>query len=119
MLASASPAASHHVATNRATEKPVVAGSRYLALGDSVTFGYRESNAIPTSRNNYNKPKTFVGYPEVIQRALGLKVANLACPGETSASLINPKKPSNGCENSPSASGQNPGRVHHDVAACT
>jgi lysophospholipase L1-like esterase len=109
MLASASPVASHHAAKKPAAQRPVVAGSRYLALGDSVTFGYRESNAIPTSRNNYNKPKTFVGYPEVIQRALGLKVANLACPGETSASLINPKKPSNGCENSPSASGQTPG----------
>jgi lysophospholipase L1-like esterase len=111
MLASATPAASHHsvshhVAKKPAAQKPVVAGSRYLALGDSVTFGYRESNAIPTTRNNYNKPKTFVGYPEDIAKNLGLKVANLACPGETSASLINPKKPSNGCENSPSAQGQ-------------
>ncbi|HEX3908847.1 MAG TPA: GDSL-type esterase/lipase family protein [Mycobacteriales bacterium] len=108
MLASATPAASHHMVKKPAAQRPVVKGSGYLALGDSVTFGYRESNAIPTTRNNYNKPRTFVGYPEDIQRNLGLKVANLACPGETSASLINPKKPSNGCENSPSTTGQTP-----------
>jgi lysophospholipase L1-like esterase len=109
MLASATPAASHHMVKKPAGQRPVVAGSGYLALGDSVTFGYRESNAIPTNRNNYHKPKTFVGYPEVLQRTLGLKVANLACPGETSASLINPKKPSNGCENTPGPSGPTPG----------
>jgi hypothetical protein len=32
---------------------------------------------------------------------LGLHVANAACPGETSTSLIEANVPSNGCENSP------------------
>jgi lysophospholipase L1-like esterase len=104
VLASASPAATHHVAATHRTAaktavKPVVVGSRYLALGDSVSFGYREPNAIPITKNNYKKVKTFVGFPEDVADNLGLKVANLACPGETTTSFIDPSKPSNGCEN--------------------
>jgi lysophospholipase L1-like esterase len=76
---------------------PVVAGSRYLALGDSVSFGYRESNSIPAP--NYSKPKSFVGFPEDVAANLGLKLTNASCPGETTASLINTKAQSNGCEN--------------------
>jgi lysophospholipase L1-like esterase len=80
-----------------ATRPPVVAGSRYLALGDSVSFGYRESNSIPTP--NYAKPNSFVGFPEDVAANLGLTLTNASCPGETSASLINVKAQSNGCEN--------------------
>ena len=35
----------------------------------------------------------------MLGRELRLKVANAACPGETSASFINVKAQSNGCEN--------------------
>jgi lysophospholipase L1-like esterase len=80
-----------------AGQQPVVDGSRYLALGDSVPFGYRESNSIP--RPNYAHQKSFVGFPEDIASSLGLKVANAACPGETTSSFINAKAQSNGCEN--------------------
>lgn len=76
---------------------PVVAGTDYLALGDSVSFGYREPDTTPAP--DYHVQAQFVGYPEQVATALGLHVANLACPGETSASLINPGAPSNGCEN--------------------
>ena len=79
------------------TRPPVVAGSRYLALGDSISFGYRESNSIPAP--NYTKPKTFVGFPEDVAANLGLNLTNASCPGETTVSLINPKGQSNGCEN--------------------
>jgi lysophospholipase L1-like esterase len=106
VLAAPRPMAAHHAAVKKHAQPKVVAGSRYLALGDSVAFGFRESNAIPTNRNNYKLQKTFVGYPEDVASNLGLKVANLACPGETTGSLINPTRPSNGCENSPSAKGQ-------------
>jgi lysophospholipase L1-like esterase len=75
---------------------PVVAGSGYLALGDSVTFGYREADTRPAP--DYHKASTFVAYPADLGAALGLKVTNAACPGETSASLINPAAQSNGCE---------------------
>jgi lysophospholipase L1-like esterase len=84
--------------TKHHAQAPVVPGSRYLALGDSVPFGYRESNSIP--KPNDNHPKGFVGFPEDVAANLGLKLANAACPGETTASFINTSAQSNGCENS-------------------
>jgi lysophospholipase L1-like esterase len=78
-------------------QAPVVAGSDYLALGDSVTFGYRESTTTPAP--DYADQADFVGYPEDVASALGLSVANLSCPGETSSSLISQSAQSNGCEN--------------------
>lgn len=77
---------------------PVVRGSTYLALGDSLTFGYVEPTVVPAP--NYSDPSSFVGYPEIVGRLLRLKVVNAACPGETSASFINTSAQSNGCENS-------------------
>ncbi len=79
------------------TSSPLTRGSVYLALGDSVTFGYQEPNTVPPP--NYKNPASLPGYPELIARDLHVRVANLACPGETSASLINVKAQSNGCEN--------------------
>ena len=84
---------------------PVVAGSRYLALGDSVPFGFRESSNLPTP--NYPDATSFVGYPEDVGARLGLKVANASCPGETAASLVEASAPSNGCETN--AAGTRPG----------
>lgn len=77
--------------------KPVIAGSRYLALGDSISFGYREPTNLPTP--DYTKASNFVGWPEDIAAALGLKLTNAACPGETTSSLINKNAASNSCEN--------------------
>src|SRR5438270_138910 len=67
---------------------PVVPGSQYLALGDSVTFGYEEAGVVPPP--DYHNAASFVNYPQLVGRALHLKVANAACSGETSSSLINP-----------------------------
>ena len=83
---------------------PVVPGSQYLALGDSVTFGYMEPSVAPAP--NYHDASSFPGYPEQVGAALRLKVANAACPGETSSSLIDPAAQSNGCENRVSGSTQ-------------
>lgn len=77
----------------------VTSGGDYLALGDSVSFGYREAKTTPPP--NYLKPNTFIGYPEYVGAALDFHVANASCPGETSASLIVQNVQSNGCENSP------------------
>ena len=74
-------------------------GSRYLALGDSVTFGYQEAQVKPSP--DYHKASTFKNFPGDVGAALHLRVTNAACPGETTTSLINAKGPSNGCENSP------------------
>jgi lysophospholipase L1-like esterase len=77
--------------------RPVVAGSNYLALGDSIAFGYRESSNMPTP--DYSNATNFVGYPEDVAAAMGLKLTNAACPGETTSSMINKNAASNGCEN--------------------
>jgi len=77
--------------------KPVVAGTPYLALGDSIVFGYRESSNTPTP--DYSNAANFRGYPEDIAAAMGLELTNAGCPGETTASLINKNAASNGCEN--------------------
>ena len=76
---------------------PLTPGSTYLALGDSVTFGYQEPTVVPAP--NYHNQASFLGYPEQIARELRVKVVNAACPGETSASLIDNHAESNGCEN--------------------
>jgi lysophospholipase L1-like esterase len=76
----------------------ITKGSGYLALGDSVTFGYEESQVVPAP--NYGDASSFVAYPELLGTELHLRVANAACSGETSSSLINAAAQSNGCENS-------------------
>jgi len=76
---------------------PVTRGSEYLALGDSVTFGYQEPNTVPAP--DYHDPASLPGYPEHLGSELHVLVTNLACPGETSGSLINVHTLSNGCEN--------------------
>jgi lysophospholipase L1-like esterase len=83
----------------RAAAPAVKPGSGYLALGDSVTFGFMEQDVVPPP--NYRNPRSFIPYPAQLGAELRLRVANAACPGETSASLINPNAPSNGCENHP------------------
>ncbi len=83
--------------------RPVSAGSGYLALGDSVTFGYEEPTVVPAP--NYHNALSFLGYPEMLGSELHLRVANAACPGETSSSLIRASAQSNGCENVPGGSG--------------
>jgi lysophospholipase L1-like esterase len=77
--------------------QPVVAGSTYLALGDSIVFGYRESSNMPNP--DYSNAANFMGYPEDIAAALGLKLTNAGCPGETTSSMIDKTADSNGCEN--------------------
>jgi len=70
----------------------------YLALGDSVAFGYVPPDAAPAP--NYDDPHSFVGYPELLAGQLHEHVANASCPGETTASMLDASAQSNGCENS-------------------
>jgi lysophospholipase L1-like esterase len=74
----------------------------YLALGDSVAFGYVPPNADPAP--DYLDPSSFVGYPEDVAQALHIPVSNASCPGETTASFYIHGAQSNGCENSPGSS---------------
>src|SRR5215475_13964783 len=79
------------------------ANGTYLALGDSVAFGYVPPEAVPAP--NYNSAHSFVGYPEFLAQQLNERVSNAACPGETSTSMLVPGAQSNGCENSPGSPG--------------
>ena len=64
----------------------------YLALGDSVVFGYITQNGPA-----YLNPDNFNGYPAYVGQELDLGNANAGCPGETTASFITGSVPDNGC----------------------
>jgi lysophospholipase L1-like esterase len=66
----------------------------YLALGDSVPFGYRGGATA-----EFSDAENFVGYPELVGEELGLEVLNASCPGETTASFLDATAQSNGCDN--------------------
>jgi lysophospholipase L1-like esterase len=68
----------------------------YLALGDSVPFGFRMADSA-----HFPQPASFTGYPELLAPELGLKLLNASCPGETTASFSTTTAPAFGCENSP------------------
>jgi lysophospholipase L1-like esterase len=68
-----------------------VVGGGYLALGDSIAFGYSPLLEDPWI------PERFVGYPEIIQQQSGLTTTNLACPGQTAQALISRTAVDNGC----------------------
>ena len=96
VAAPALASAAHHPGRRPAPVRP---GSSYLALGDSVSFGYREPANLPTP--DYTKAANFVGFPENVSSALGLRVANAACSGETSGSLVSATQLSYACRLTP------------------
>ena len=67
-------------------------GHPYLALGDSVSFGY-----ITQAGFQYRNPDNFVGFPTYVGLALGKTPTNAACPGETTAGFISATGADNGC----------------------
>jgi hypothetical protein len=62
----------------------------YLALGNSVAFGYSPL-VDPSNANN------FIGYPNTVAAALKENLTNASCPGETSSHFINLSGSDNGC----------------------
>jgi len=56
-------------------------GIRYLALGDSVPFGFNP-NLDPTNASN------FVGYPEIVAQRLNIEDVNATCPGEATGGFL-------------------------------
>ena len=88
---SSPPPADHAVV---AVARSPASGPGYLALGDSIAFGWRPLPLLA----DYQNQADFTAYPEDLARTLKLDVINAACPGETTASMINPGAPSNGCE---------------------
>ncbi len=72
---------------------PALAGESptYLALGDSVPFGFSPFVSLSDADG-------FVGYPEDLAGVRDVGVRNAACPGETSGSLISTTAADNGCQ---------------------
>jgi lysophospholipase L1-like esterase len=56
-------------------------GLSYLALGDSVPFGFNPL-VDPSNVNN------FTGYPEIVAQRLHLKDVNATCPGEATGGFL-------------------------------
>jgi len=67
----------------------------YLALGDSVAFGF---DPLVVSAGGASDPTHFVGYPEALAAVLPLSLTNASCPGEASGGFIALVSPlDNGC----------------------
>ncbi len=60
-------------------------GHTYLALGDSVAFGF---NPLLVQAGLAGNPSLFVGYPEIAAKSLGMQDVNASCPGETTGGFI-------------------------------
>jgi lysophospholipase L1-like esterase len=56
-------------------------GHDYLALGDSVPFGF-------SLLLNPNDASNFIGYPEVVAQQLDIKDVNATCPGEATGGFL-------------------------------
>lgn len=67
-------------------------GHPYLALGDSVGFGY-----ITQAGFEYGNADNFVGYPDYVAPALGFSEVNAHCPGEATSGFISATGADNGC----------------------
>jgi hypothetical protein len=64
----------------------------YLALGDSVSFGF-----IAQAGFEYVNADNFVGYPAYAGRTLELDPVEASCPGETTGSFLSSRAADNGC----------------------
>ena len=64
----------------------------YLALGDSVVFGFINNVGF-----EYVNPANFIGFPDYAGRELRLTDFNAACPGATTGSFLSASAPDNGC----------------------
>ena len=56
-------------------------GHDYLALGDSVPFGF-------SPLLNPNDADNFIGYPEIVAQRLDIKDVNATCPGEATGGFL-------------------------------
>jgi lysophospholipase L1-like esterase len=64
----------------------------YLALGDSVVFGF-----IDQAGFEYVNPENFIGFPDYVAQALRLNDFDAGCPGETTGSFLSATAPDTGC----------------------
>jgi len=64
----------------------------YLALGDSVVFGF-----ITQAGFEYGNADNFVGYRDYVGPALRFDAVNASCPGEATSGFISSTGADNGC----------------------
>jgi lysophospholipase L1-like esterase len=69
----------------------------YLALGDSVAFGFNPLALGPNPPFDPRNAANFVGYPEALGERLELNVTNASCPGEASGGFISLTGVDNSC----------------------
>lgn len=67
------------------------AGAEYVALGDSISYGYDPNFPWPFTG------KDFVGYPTDVGAARGNTVVNASCPGDTAAGFVSTQGADVGC----------------------
>ena len=67
-------------------------GHGYLALGDSVAFGF---HPLPVS--DRSDAHNFIGYPEIVAQRLNIEDVNAACSGEATGGFIDPQGLDNSC----------------------
>lgn len=65
---------------------------RYLALGDSVSFGF-----INQAGFEYVNAANFIGFPTYAGLGANMNFINASCPGETTASFLSSAGTDNGC----------------------
>src|SRR5215468_12603863 len=67
---------------------PGIAASepKYLALGDSISFGYHPVPPPP------QPVQTYMGYPEILGSLSPTPDINLSCPGQSSTTFLDPSK---------------------------
>ena len=72
--------------------KDLAKSTKYLALGDSVAFGYTPLAQPPGNLKDYH------GYPEIVSKGVHLNVANASCFGETTGHFLSLLAPDTGCQ---------------------
>jgi len=66
-------------------------GHSYLALGDSVPFGFSPVRSLwPNAAN-------FIGYPEIVAQQLNIENVNATCPGEATGGFLSLTGTDNSC----------------------
>ena len=66
-------------------------GHSYLALGDSVPFGFNPNPALWSNADN------FIGYPEIVAQRLNIEDVNATCPGEATGGFLSLTGTDNAC----------------------
>lgn len=72
--------------------KDLARSTKYLALGDSVAFGYTPLAQPPGDLKNYH------GYPDIVSKGIRLKVANASCFGESTGHFLSLVAADTGCQ---------------------